>query len=128
VPNKIDFFVVHSDDVARARKFYENVFGWRFQPWGPPDFFLISTGAPDDPGIGGGLQKRHALVEGKAPLCYECTISVLDIDATAAAVVAAGGKIIMPKCEIPTVGFLIKFLDPEGNVVCAKQPFDTHAV
>jgi hypothetical protein len=25
----------------------------------------------------------------------------------------------MEKCEIPTVGKLIKFVDPEGNYVCA---------
>jgi hypothetical protein len=37
VQNKIDFFVVHSDDVARVWKLGENVFGWRFQSWGPPD-------------------------------------------------------------------------------------------
>jgi predicted enzyme related to lactoylglutathione lyase len=124
VPNNVVFFAVHADNLARARRFYEQVFGWKFQAWGPPDFFLVSTGTPDDPGISGALQKRHALVEGKEPLCYECTISVADIDATEAAVVANGGKVIMPKCEIPTVGMLIKFQDPEGNVVCAKQGFE----
>ena len=50
------------------------------------------------------------------------TYVVADIDATAAAVMANGGKIIMPRCEIPTVGWLIKVQDPEGNAVCVKQP------
>jgi predicted enzyme related to lactoylglutathione lyase len=45
-----------------------------------------------------------------------------NIDSTAAAVLANGGKIILPKCEIPTAGWLIKIQDPEGNVVCVKQP------
>jgi predicted enzyme related to lactoylglutathione lyase len=53
---------------------------------------------------------------------YECTIGVADIDSTAAAVVANGGKIILQKCEIPRVGWLIKIQDPDGNVVCVKQP------
>jgi predicted enzyme related to lactoylglutathione lyase len=53
---------------------------------------------------------------------YECTIGVDDIDAAAKAVVANGGKVVMPKCEIPTVGWLIKVQDPEGNIVCVKQP------
>jgi predicted enzyme related to lactoylglutathione lyase len=123
VANNIVFFAVHADNLARARRFYESVFGWKFQPWGPPDFFLVSTGTKEDPGIAGALQKRHALVEGKEPIGYECTISVEDVDATAAAVTANGGKVILPKCEIPTVGFLIKILDPEGNVVCAKQAY-----
>jgi predicted enzyme related to lactoylglutathione lyase len=123
VSNNVKFFAVHADDLPRARRFYENVFGWQFRAWGPPGFFLVTTGTKDDPGIGGALQKRHDLTPGKSPLCYECTIDVSDIDATAAAVEAYGGKVIMAKCEIPTVGHLIKFQDSEGNVAGAKQPY-----
>ena len=122
MPNNLVFFAVHADDLPRAQRFYEKTFGWRFQAWGPPGFFLIATGDKDDPGIQGALQKRHEVVAGQRINGYECTIGVADIDATAAAVVANGGKIIMPKCEIPTVGWLIKVQDPEGNVVCVKQP------
>jgi len=120
--NNVSFFVVHADSLPRARAFYEQVFGWRFAPWGPPDFFLVTTGEDGDPGIEGALQKRHEVVPGERMTGFECTISVEDIDATAAAVVASGGRIVLPKCEIPTVGYLIKFQDPEGNLVCAKQP------
>ena len=126
MPNNLAFFAVHADDLPRARRFYENVFGWRFQPWGPPGFFLIATGDKDDPGVEGALQKRHEVVPGERVTGYECTISVNDIDAAATAVTANGGKIIMPKCEIPTVGWLIKFQDPEGNLVCAKQAAPGH--
>ncbi len=127
MPSNLAFFAVHADDLVRARRFYETVFGWRFEPWGPPGFFLIATGDKDDPGVQGALQKRHELVPGQRMTGYECTISVDDIDAAAAAVAANGGKIIMQKCEIPTVGWLIKFQDPEGNIVCAKQPAVGHA-
>jgi uncharacterized protein len=124
VANNLVFFAVHADDLARARRFYQNVFGWKFQPWGPPDFFLVSTGTKDDPGVAGALQKRHELLPGKQPFSYECTIGTSNIDETIAAVEANGGKVILPKCEIPTVGYLCKILDPEGNVVCAKQAYD----
>jgi uncharacterized protein len=127
MPSNLAFFAVHADDLVRARRFYENVFGWRFEPWGPPGFFLIATGDKEDPGVQGALQKRHELVPGQRMTGYECTISVADIDVAAAAVAANGGKIIMSKCEIPTVGWLIKFQDPEGNTVCAKQPAVGHA-
>ena len=127
MPNNLVFFAVHADDVPRARRFYEKVFGWKFQPWGPPDFFMIATGDTEDPGICGALQKRHEVVPGERMNGYECAISVVDIDATAAAVVANGGKIMMAKCEIPTVGWIIKFQDPEGNIVGAKQPAVGHA-
>ena len=129
VPSNLSFFAVHADDLPRAAKasWRERVFGWKFRPWGPPGFILIATGDKDDPGIEGALQKRHEVVPGERINGYECTISVADIDATAAAVTANGGRIVLPKCEIPTVGWLIKVQDPEGNVVCVKQPAAGHA-
>jgi len=48
------------------------------------------------------------------------------VDAVAAAVLANGGTIVMPRTLIPTVGHLIFFRDPEGNVAGAMQ-FDPHA-
>ena len=122
MPNNLGFFAVHADDLPRAQRFYEKVFAWKFTPWGPPGFFLIQTGDKNDPGVAGALQKRHEVVPGQRVNGFECTIDVEDIDATAAAVTANGGKIIMPKCEIPTVGWIIKMQDPDGNLVCAKQP------
>lgn len=41
MPTNVVYFAIHADDVARARRFYQNVFGWRFEAWGPPGFFLI---------------------------------------------------------------------------------------
>jgi predicted enzyme related to lactoylglutathione lyase len=122
MPNNLVFFAIHADNLPRVQHFYETVFGWRFQPWGPPGFFLIATGDEGDPGIQGALQKRHDVVPGQRVTGYECTIGVADIDATEAAVVANGGKVVLSKCEIPTVGYLIKIQDPDGNVVCVKQP------
>ena len=119
--NNIRHFDLHADDLARARRFYEAVFGWRFRAWGPPDFFLITTGPDDDPGIGGALVKRHEAVTGVGIGCFECTIGVDDVTATAAAIEANGGKLVMPRVVIPTVGQLIKFHDTEGNLVAAMQ-------
>jgi uncharacterized protein len=119
--SNIVFFSVHADDLPRAQRFYESVFGWKFEPWGPPGVFLVATGDKDDPGIQGSLQKRHEVVPNKRLFGFECTIGVDDIDAAAAAVVANGGTIIFPKFEIPTVGWIVKIQDPEGNIVCVKQ-------
>ncbi|HQR06630.1 MAG TPA: VOC family protein [Gemmatales bacterium] len=121
MPSNLAFFAVHADDLPRAQRFYEKVFGWRFTPWGPPGFFLAATGDKKDPGIPGALQQRHDVVSGQRMTSFECTVGVDDIDQVAAAIVAQGGKIIMPKCEIPTVGWIIKFQDTEGNIVCCKQ-------
>jgi len=117
----VSHFDVHADDLPRARRFYETVFEWKFNPWGPPDFFLIATGKEDDPGIHGALTKRRSHVEGKPMFGYECTISVANVDETAAAIETNGGQVILPKTCINSVGWIIQFLDTEGNVVCAMQ-------
>src|ERR1700757_3743606 len=113
--NKLSWFSINADDVTRARRFYEQVFGWGFEPWGPPDFYLIKTG--DDPGaVPGGLQQRRELVPGSKMIGFECTVDVADLNQTIRAIEANGGKLATPKFHIPTVGTVAYFLDSEGNV------------
>ena len=38
---EVPHFYVRAADVERARRFYEGVFGWRFEAWGPPGFYNI---------------------------------------------------------------------------------------
>ncbi len=118
--NNLKHFAVHADDVNRARSFYEKTLGWHFTPWGPPNFFLIKTGN-EEHAVEGALQGRREIVKGKPMFGFECTLSVESIDDTIAAVEANGGKIVMPKFQIPTVGTLIFFEDTEGNIVGAMQ-------
>jgi uncharacterized protein len=110
-------FAINADDVERARRFYEAVFGWRFEAWGPPDFYRFAAGD----GPRGALQARRELVPGRPTVGFECTVAVDDVDATAAAVAAAGGKVLMAKTTIAGVGDLIFFQDPEGNPVGAMR-------
>lgn len=118
MPNDLAHFAIHADDCQRAKRFYEAVFGWRFEPWGPPDFWLIRT----SPGaVGGSLQKRQEPVSGRGMTGFECTIAVEDVDATASAISNAHGTVTMKPFEIEGVGTLIQFEDTEGNKVCAMQ-------
>jgi predicted enzyme related to lactoylglutathione lyase len=110
-------FAINADDLPRARAFYADVFGWTFRPWGPPDFFQV-TGAGD--GARGALQARRT-VDGRAMPGFEVTFAVDDIDATTAAIEAAGGKVLMPAFHIEGVGHLIWFQDTEGNIAGAMQ-------
>jgi len=121
MPNNLKSFGITADDVTRARRFYEAVFGWRFEPWGPPDFYLIHTGDEQDPGVQGLLHKRREAVNGTGMTGFECTIGVDNIDQIIKAVEASGGKITMAKFHIPTVGTGVYFSDTEGNFVGAMQ-------
>ncbi len=119
--SQLAHFAINVDDIDRARKFYQNVFGWKFEPWGPPGFFHIVTDDHQKPGVMGALQKRRELVKGERANGFECTVSVESIDRTIAAVEANGGTVVMNKATIPGVGTLIFFKDPEGNIAGAMQ-------
>lgn len=119
--NNVVHFAIHADDVDRARRFYEGVFGWRFEAWGSPGFFRIHTGPADDAGIEGALHERSEPLNGTGVRGFECTVAVEDLDRIRAAVVAHGGTVVLDAFEIPTVGTLLQFLDTEGNVVGAMR-------
>jgi hypothetical protein len=116
MPNHVRFFSIMADDVARARKFYETVFGWTFEDWGPPGFYLI-RGA----GLEGSLHARQEALTGTGYRAFEITVGVDDVDEIARRIAAAGGTITMPKMRIETVGELLYFDDPEGNRVGAMK-------
>ncbi|MGQ0805355.1 MAG: VOC family protein [Actinomycetota bacterium] len=119
--NNVVHFAIHADDVDRARRFYEGVFGWRFEAWGPPGFYRIHTGTDDDPGIEGALHERHEPLDGKGMRGFECTVSVDDLDGIKARVTEHGGSVMLDGFEIPTVGTLVQFRDTEGNVCTAMR-------
>ena len=121
--NDVDFFAINADDVPRARNFYETVFGWGFEPWGPPGFYLIATDRNAEGGHSGALQERRELVPGQKMTGFECTIGVENIDQTIRAIEANGGRLATPKFHIPTVGTVAYFLDTEGNVagICQRE-------
>jgi hypothetical protein len=121
----LSHFAINADDIVVARAFYESVFGWTFTAWGPPGFFQIRTGSDVEPGVQGALQQRRELIEG-ARTGVECTFAVEDVDATAEAVRAAGGTVIMERFTISGVGHLIFFRDPDGNPIGAMQ-YDPNA-
>jgi predicted enzyme related to lactoylglutathione lyase len=120
MPN-VAHFSINADDLKRAQSFYKGAFDWKFEPWGPPGFYMINTGDESGPHILGSLQGRRELVPGQRMTGYECTISVRSISKTIAAIKQHGGKLIMHKTVIAGVGSLVFFEDTEGNSVGAME-------
>jgi predicted enzyme related to lactoylglutathione lyase len=116
----LSHFAINADDVEASRAFYESVFGWTFRAWGPPGFYQIQTGPDDEPGVRGALQERRDLLD-RPTTGLECTFAVDDVDATRRRIVEAGGRIVMERFTIASVGHLIAFQDPAGNAVLAMQ-------
>ncbi len=118
-------FAIQADDLDRAQVFYARVFGWRFEAWGPPDFYRIHTGTPADPGIEGALERRHTALGAGGSRGFTCTVSVPDLRATRQRIEAQGGKVLF-EGDIPTVGTVLSFYDSEGNVLSAMQYAAAH--
>jgi predicted enzyme related to lactoylglutathione lyase len=127
-PNQIAHFSINADDVDRARQFYSAVFGWTFQAYGPPGFYMIETVPADAAEVApkASLQGRREWIEGHRTTGFETTVAVADIGETERRVVDAGGKIVMQRCTLPAIGHWCYFQDPEGTVVGAMQ-YDSKA-
>ncbi len=126
--NHIRHFAVQADDVERARRFYEEAFGWTFEPWGPPDFYLIRTGPEGDRGLQGALQRRQEPLDGSGARGFECTIGVGDLDDALGLIAKHGGKVVSAPYTIEGVGRLAFFHDTEGNRVGLMQYEATYQV
>jgi len=108
---KVIHFEISVDDPERAIKFYSEVFGWEIKKWeGPIDYWLVSTGPEEQPGINGALMRREDRRESVVN-----TIDVPSVDEFLTKITEAGGKIIQPKQAIPGVGYVATCQDPEGN-------------
>lgn len=114
---KVTFFELSADDPDRAMKFYEKVFGWKFQQYEGQEYWLATTGAKGDIGIDGAIQPRKPK---SAPVVN--TIGVTNLDEAIKKVEQNGGKIAVPKIDIPNVGTMVYFLDTEGNMHGLIQP------
>ncbi len=122
--NRVIHFEIQVGDAERAIRFYRELLGWTFTRWaGPASYWLVSTGANDQPGIDGGLLLRQGPppVEGQGVNAFVCTVQTDALDALLGKVSALGGQIAMPKTAIPGVGWLAYFKDPEGNILGAMQ-------
>jgi predicted enzyme related to lactoylglutathione lyase len=120
-------FEIPANDVQKLKSFYEEALGWKIikAPMSGMEYWLIFTvptddkGMPLSPGVNGGLYQRTPEMPNAVQVNY---ISVENIDEYTAKVTKAGGKIIMPKQQIPTVGWFVVAADPEGNTFGLIQP------
>jgi predicted enzyme related to lactoylglutathione lyase len=116
--NRPIHFEIPAEKPERAMKFYEKVFGWKFEKWGGPmEYWVVRTGDDGVPGINGGLMTRRD----PAQPCVN-TMDVPDLDATLGVIESAGGQCVVPKMPVPGVGWLAYFKDTEGHIFGAMQP------
>lgn len=103
-------FEIPASNIEDLKTFYAKLFGWKFQNFpGSTEYWLINT-APEGKGVNGGLFKRQK--KEQTPVNY---ILVESVEKYSKKIEELGGKILVPKEEIPQVGFWAYAIDPEGN-------------
>jgi uncharacterized protein len=118
--NKVVHFEIPADDMARAKKFYSSVFGWKLEDVPGMDYTMAGTVAVDEktrmpkqPGaINGGMMKRGGHFKATT-----LTIDVGNIDKTVHKIEKAGGKLKKEKQKVMDMGWIAYIEDPEGNLV-----------
>ena len=109
---RVIHFEIQADDPDRATKFYADVFEWQIQKWdGPVDYWLATTGSGDVPGINGAIKRKVSPEQ-----TVINTIDVPSVDEYIKKITDAGGSVVMPKTEIPGIGYHAYCKDTEGNI------------
>lgn len=121
--NKVVHFEIPADDLSRAKKFYQDTFGWQLQDVPDMSYTMVRTTEtdekwmPKEPGaINGGMLKRNDAVP-----VPSFAIDVGNLDEAIEKVKKAGGVIIKGKTSVGPMGFIAYFKDSEGNILSLWQ-------
>ena len=109
LPGKFVWFEHVSNDIPKARRFYEVLFGWHTEsmPMGAQRYSMILN---RQQGIGGYSEAGRP----GTPSHWLSYLSVPDVDATHAAAVAFGARELMPPTDFGPIGRGSSIADPTG--------------
>jgi uncharacterized protein len=120
-PAPFVWYELMTTDASAAEKFYKDVVGWKAQDMSQGDMKytgLLAVGMP----VAGLMTLPKDACDAGAKPGWTGYIGVDDVDATAARVTKAGGKIHVPPTDIPNVGRFAMMADPQGTVFCLFKP------
>jgi predicted enzyme related to lactoylglutathione lyase len=125
MPN-IAYFEIPANNVDRAKHFYHTLLGWKIEPTrtamdpakvASMQYHDVITGEPQEGTLNmGGLYKRQMSEQ------IVNHVMVEEIDKVLAKVEKLGGKIVVPKMDIPNVGLNAIIQDTEGNNIGIWKP------
>ena len=101
---RIDYIEFPASDIAATKRFYEQVFGWKFEDYGP-EYASFMDGR-----LAGGFWTAPKVQAGGVLV----VIYAADLEGTEAKVKSAGGKIVKETFSFPG-GRRFHFSDPSGN-------------
>jgi predicted enzyme related to lactoylglutathione lyase len=110
MPNPFAHIELSTDDVKKAKKFYQAVFAWKLSDMPAMAYTMIDVGG----GVGGGMQKKPMP---EAPTAWLPYVQVDDVKATMAKAIKGGGSAVLPFQEIGDMGAIGIFVDPAGAML-----------
>ena len=106
--NRINYLELPVGDTGMAKRFYAAAFGWSFTDFGPT--YAATTSGDTDIGFQADTAQQTAAA---LPV-----VEVADLEATLAAIEAAGGAVTAPIFAFPG-GRRFHFRDPDGHELAA---------
>jgi hypothetical protein len=118
------WYELMTTDADGAADFYGRVLGWRIGPRPDPlpggqDYRMI--GRPDGGNAGGVLNLTPEMVQHGAHPVWLGYLQVRDVDAAIRDITADGGRVLMPRFDIP-VGAIAMVTDPLGSPFYLMAP------
>ncbi len=116
MPAPVVHFEIGCQNLEQTTRFYSDIFGWEC-PACDQNMAMVNNLGPyaaaKSDGIGG-----HISALGHPPHQYVTFyIQVDDIEATLSKINGMGGSTLVPKQEVPGMGWFAWFKDPEGNAI-----------
>lgn len=102
-------------DVAAAKSFYGELFGWQFVD-APMENMTYTVVKANDDEVAGIMCMPEGAPEGMPPV-WGIYITVDDVDTAAEKATTLGARIQMPPQDIPEVGRFCVLQDPQGAFV-----------
>lgn len=109
------YFELFTGDLPGATAFYAALAGWTPQPSTDPAYVTLNAG----PETAAGLVAPRVAGAASQWVAY---LTVDDLDASTAAIVAQGGTVVVPASDLPGVGRTAGVADPFGGTFFLFQP------
>ena len=116
MPNPFVHLELNTPDLAKAKQFYGQLFGWQFEDMDMGPAGTYSTFKVDS-GPGGGMTSMPGGNNGW--LAY---VGVDEIHAATGKARSLGANILFDSHEIPSVGWMSILTDPTGCAIALFQP------
>ena len=118
--DKVVHFEIPCDDMGKAEKFYQEVFGWQIQPMPEMRYTIIRTVAVDEKhmpkesgAINGGMDIRDKTTA-QTPVIV---IDVANINDSIKKIVKHGGSLFRMKTSVGEMGWYAQVKDNQNNII-----------